>query len=121
MPNGISPSPTSHLPTGGWTTKSLRAPDERVVRREVLVDLFGLLEDGVDLHLEAEQDHRPALLDVVRLVEDELVRRTDVPEPHDPADRGEEQRSSHPSVSRLPSRRGAAAITEVVLRFPEQA
>ena len=121
MPNGISPSPTSHLPTGGWTTKSPSVPQTNGSFAEALVDLFGLLEDVVDLHLEAEQDHRPALLDVVRLVEDEL-RGAPTPEPHDPADRGEEQRSQPPERQQVaePSP-GRRRVTEVVLRFPEQA
>ena len=101
MPNGISPQPDQPLADRRVDDEvALGAADERVVGGEVLVDLLRLLEQVVVLHLEPEQDHRPALLDVVRLVEDQLVRRADVPEAHDAADGREEQRSGQPSQQR---------------------
>ncbi len=69
---------------------------EDVAGGEVLVDLLGVVEDRVVAHLDAEQDHRPALLDVVRLVEDQLVRVAEVPEPQDAADDGGDQRADPP-------------------------
>jgi len=62
-----------------------RAP---VAGGEVLVDLLGGLQGRVVALLDAELDQRPALLDVVRLVEDQLVGVAEVPEPQEPADRG---------------------------------
>ena len=45
-----------------------------------------------DAQLDAVLDERPALLDVVGLVEDERVRPVEVPEAEEPADRRDEQR-----------------------------
>ena len=98
---------------------ALGAVDHRVVGGEVLVDLGGLLQHVVVLHLEPVQDHRPALLDVVRLVEDQLVRGADVPEAHDATDEHEEEWSG-PAEPR-DAAGGAAGQPEVVGRVPEQA
>ena len=77
----------------------------------------GFLSVSGTRHLDAVVRASRALLDVVRLVEDQLVRPAEVPEPQEAADRGEEQRASQPhstSVGRWPSRRDRSLLGRVM-------
>ena len=87
-----------------------RVEDVRGPLGEGLVDLVAELL-GVT-HLDAVQDHRPALLDVVRLVEDELVGVAQVPEPQDATDDGRSE-GPEPSQQALPRWVGEQATAQV--------
>ena len=90
IPKSDSPKPIIHLPTGGWTTESPyvvktfgRAVGEervRVLQRRLVGALDAVLPDRV------------ALFDVVGLVEDQLVRPAELPEPQEAADGRDHQR-----------------------------
>ena len=111
IPKAFSPSAISHLPTSGWTTieaVSFHSPSgwpARIVALALSVDVVA----GV-----AEVQQRPRVLGVVGLVEEELVRRAELPQPQEQRQQGDRD-GCRPSRRTGPPR---AAGREAPLRWP---
>ena len=79
MPKTCSPSAISHLPTSGWTIIDGSSFQIPVVVPSRICS-FGLVDVLPDV---AVVEHRPGVLGVVRLVERELPRRPQLPDPQE--------------------------------------
>ncbi len=93
-PKMCSPSAMIHLPTGGMDHEVGFGAEH--VRGAVGKHGIRALDACGHPSLEAVLEQGVALLDVVGLVEDELVRSTELPEPQESADRRDDKRS-HPA------------------------